>query len=153
MAVTITKLSDGETVFGNKRVTIADLSAITYVPSGVPIAAADVGLGTILGAQIIGGSATAALMRWFWDTTNLKLMATFPTGGATVPVTLIAPVTASSAVTGLCGTGAQTASAVDGVTPTVAGTATAQAFTGGIGKEPGAIALTNCTVRVMFIGI
>ena len=152
MAVTITKVSDGESVFGNKRVVTVDLSAITYAANGVPIAAADVGLGTIQGAWILGGSATAALLGWWWDTTNLKLMATFPTGGASAPGTLIAPVTATSSVTGACTAGIATATAVDATRPTFAGTAAAQALVAGVAIQPGAIALTNCTVRVMFVG-
>jgi len=152
MAVTITKVADGEWSIGNKIGVIVDLSAITYVSSGVPIAAGDVGLGKILGAQILGGSATAALLNWFWDSTNLKLMAFFPTGGASTPGTLIAPVLTASSVTGNCTAGGQTASSVDVTTPTITGTAVAQALVAGVSKESGAIALTNCTVRVMFIG-
>ena len=153
MAVTITKVADGETVFGNKRVVVVDLSAITYVAGGIPIAAADVGLGGILGASVLGGSATSALLGWFWDTTNSKLMAVFPTGGASAAGSLTAPVLATSAVAGQCAAGGATASSVDATRPTVAGTAAAQVLTGGVGIEPGAIALTGCVVRVVFVGL
>jgi len=152
MAVTINKVADGEWSLGNKIAVIVDLSSITYVAGGVPIAAGDVGLGKILGAQILGGSAESAVLNWFWDTTNLKLMATFPTGGATVPVTLIPPVATASAVSGACTAGIATASAVNAVTPAITGTAAAQVLVAGVSKEPGAIALSACRLRVMFIG-
>jgi len=137
MSVTLTKVADSDNVVGRFRSVMYDMAFDNSYPAGgEAITPANVGLSKILGVTVKGGNAAHPKLIYGWDTTNNKLLAFFPTGGATAaPTSLANPIVT---------TGSATASAVDAVTPNI---------TPGQGVEVGATAdLSSITLRVEFIG-
>lgn len=137
MALTLARVLEGANVEGKLRSDCFDVTLDnSYVGGGMVILAATVGFRVLLGARVIGGNAAAGAYNWWWDTANSKLMAFYPTGGATASPAAVA----DPKVT----TGASTASAVDATTPNI---------TPGKGKELlGTTDASTLRVRVQFFG-
>ncbi len=150
MSLTITRVPDGEDLWGRRRVTMYDLTLDDdYVAAtGYPIAAQDVGFKSLYGALVIAANQAAGKLLFVFDKNNdagevsstLRLRAFFPTGGAaTAPTALNAPVgiTAAGAV-------AVTGDADDA----------AVVVTPGVAKEVAESAnLATIKLRVVFFGL
>jgi len=146
MALTFTRIADGEDVWGRTKVKYLDITLDSSYPAsaGYVINAQDVGLKYIRGAQVVGGNQASGTLLYAFDNgttagvlkTSTILRCYQPTGGGgTNPTTLAAPIVSS---------GVATASAVDATTPTIVP---------GIGKEVANTAsLTAYIVRVRFEG-
>jgi hypothetical protein len=121
MALTITRVPDGNDVWGRTKIEYRDLTLDdAYAAStGYVINAQDVGLRQVFGAAVVGGNQAAGKLSFIFDfnasagdlRTAVRLRAFFPTGGATsAPSALANPIVTS---------GASTASAVDATTPNI----------------------------------
>ncbi len=177
MAITITRVPDGDDVWGRTKVCWKDITLDASYPAtnGYVINASDVGLKSILGAKVVGGNQTAGKLSFVFDfnatagdlTTAVRLRAFFPTGGAgTSPTTLAAPIPSGGAIT-VAGTA--TGSVASGSTPVTSSaangaivsvpatglTATQAAGSGvpGVAKEVANTGdLSTVIVRVFFSG-
>lgn len=142
MALTYTAVDEdvqGKYRVITKKVTLDD----SYPAGGEAITAAAVGLSKIVKARIVGANAAAGRLLWYWDPTNGKLMAFYPTGGDAVsPAALADPAVATTpdaGATNLTGSAAK---------PTLAGVVTP-----GRGKEvKAATDLSTCEVTMEFVG-
>jgi hypothetical protein len=184
MALTFNKVPDGFDVWGKTYVNIFDVVLDNSYPlsTGYVINAQDVGLKGLKGAQVVGGNKAAGAVLAWADLapastgavipTSLALRVFLPTGGATAPATLTAPVVAASVTGAITVAGTATGTIPAGgttVTSTAANGAivsvpaagltasaaagTAGAVTAGIGKEVGNTTdLSALIVRVMFFG-
>jgi len=189
MAITLTPVRNGEDTWGRTRVTLFDVTGDTSYPltAGYVINAQDVGLKFILGAQVEGGNKAGGTVIPHFDfgtpagvpATSAILRLFLPTGGATAPATLTAPVGAASAgtivvtngtitagvITVAAGATPVTSVAADGTTvasaanPTQAASTaaftptTGGALTAGIGKEVGNTTnVSSLIYRVRFLG-
>lgn len=191
MAATFYRIQDSEDVWGKHRVIAYDILLDTYnLTNGIVINAGDVGLVRITGAQIVGSNKAGGAVHPCLDfgtltgseQSSVALRLFNPTGGATAPATLTAPVgtmggsataaaqtvtmggTATGTIPGgatpVTSTSAQPAVSVPatGLTAT-AGTSAVPAsgltaaLTGGIGKEvANATDVSTLTYRVLFFG-
>lgn len=180
MALTFTPVRNAEDIWGRTKTTVFDITGDTSYPltNGYVINAQDVGLKYIFGAQIQGGNKASGAVLAMLDlgttpggvpNTSAAFRLFLPTGGATAPATLTAPVAAAGAGTIVVTNGAITIEA--GATPVTSiaanglgiatqATSTA-AFTGttggaltaGIGKEVGNTTnVSTLTYRVRFFG-
>lgn len=182
MSLTLTPVRGAEDVWGRTRTTVFDITYDTSYPlsAGYVINAQDVGLKNFLSAHVEGGNKAAGAVLPIFDfgtpagvpATSVIARLFLPSGGATAPATLTAPVAAGAAggaitiggtatatpaagATPVTSTGAQPAIPVDlsGVTATPA-TGAAAALTAGIGKEVGNTTnVSTIIVRVRFFGI
>ncbi len=184
MALTITKVRDSFDIWGKSQTAVFDITLDTSYPltNGYPIAAGDVGLRSIVSARVEGSNKAGGAVLPVLDfgaigtspglaNTSVILRLFHPSGGATAPATLTAPVAGGAAggaitiggtatatpaggATPVTSTGAQPAIPVDltNVTATPAAGAAA-ALTAGIGKEVGNTTnVSALTYRVRFIG-
>lgn len=137
MALTFTRVPDGEDIWGRTRVRFVDITLDNSYPltNGYVINAQDVGMKGIFGAKVIGGNKASGAILPTIDLgtvagappTSAILRAFLPTGGASAPATLTAPI--------------------------VSGGAGASTLVAGIGKEVGNTTdMTSIIIRVMFIG-
>ena len=192
MALTLTPVRNAEDVWGRTKTTVFDITGDTSYPltAGYVINAQDVGLKFIFSARVEGcNKAGGAVLPVFDFGTPAGLPATstilrlfLPTGGATAPATLTAPVagaTVAGAITvtnGAISIAASTATPDVGATPVTSTGAqpaipvtfgaitqatttatqaagTAGALTAGIGKEVGDTTdVSSLIYRVRFFG-
>ncbi len=177
MSLTLTKVRDSEDVWGKTRTVLFDVAFDTSYPlsAGYVINAGDVGLKNIFSARAEGGNKAAGAVLPVLDlgtpagiaASSAILRLFLPSGGATAPATLTAPVVAANGAPGL-GTLAVTTTPDAGATnltgsaakPALAGVfsgalaaGSAGAATAGIGKEVGDTTdVSSITVRVRFFG-
>lgn len=140
MADTFTLVADD--VIGSKRVVVMDITTDSYTAGGIACTG-KVPLRRIASARRCGGNAAANNYLWMFDTTNKKIVASYPTGGdATSPASVADPTvvtTPDAGSTGLTGSAAK---------PALAGVVTP-----GRGKEVKASTdLSSLTVRFEFTG-
>ena len=180
MAITAKPVRGGEDVWGKSYAKLFDITLDTSYPltTGYVINATDMGLKGFFGAQVVGGNKASGAVLPSFDLgsavvtganlppTSLALRVFLPTGGATAPATLTAPVVAG---TGLSLAGTATGTIPAGATPvtstaangaivsvpatglTISGSGT---LTAGIGKEAGNTTdLSSITIRVRFVGM
>jgi hypothetical protein len=143
MALTITRVPDGNDVWGRTRIEYRDITLDTSYPTGgYNIRASDVGLSNIFGATLVSTSEGRLLTTFnkvVGEATfagSITMRINYPTGGATAaPASLSDPIVTS---------GGATATAVNAATPNI---------TPGWGK---AVAtgtdLSSVTIRVRFEG-
>lgn len=62
------------TVFGNRRVVIADVTVGTYATGGIALAPSLVGLTTIEHVSVGSGNVSTAFYNTVWDRANAKLI-------------------------------------------------------------------------------
>lgn len=131
MATTITRIPDGEDVWGRTHVKVVDVTLDNSYPAtnGYVINANDVGLKGIRAVQVVGGNKAAGKLNFLadllgtgvagQDVTAVALRAFFPSGGAgTAPTSLAAPVITEGAITnGAISIAASTATPDAGGTP------------------------------------
>jgi hypothetical protein len=191
MSLTLTRVVGSEDVWGRTRTVVYDVQFDTSYPltNGYTINASDVGLKNFLDAALVGGNkASGAVLPHLEFSLGLPassavLRLFLPTGGATAPATLTAPVagaTTSGAITvtnGAISIAASTATPASGATAVTSTSAqpaipvtfgaitqatttasiaagTAGALTAGIGKEVGnATDASSITARFRFFGI
>lgn len=121
MSLTITRVPDGNDVWGRSKIQYVDITLDTSYPAstGYVINAQDVGLKSIRGAQCVGGNQASGGMSLAFDNgsaagvlkTSVAMRVWQPSGGGgTNPTTIQDPKVSS---------GASTASAVDATTPTI----------------------------------
>lgn len=130
MAITLTPVRNGEDTWGRTKTTLFDITGDTSYPltNGYVINAQDVGLKNFLSARVEGGNKAGGAVLPVFDfgtpagipTTSTILRLFLPTGGASAPSTLTAPVAAITEGAITVTNGAITAGA-----NTVGGTATA----------------------------
>ena len=104
MSLTLTPVRNGEDTWGRTKVTLFDVTLDTSYPltAGYVVNAQDVGLKNILSARVEGGNKAAGAVLPVFDfgapagvpATSTILRLFLPTGGATAPATLTAPVVA-----------------------------------------------------------
>jgi hypothetical protein len=180
MSVTLTRVPDGEDVWGRTRVTMFDVALDTSYPltGGYVINAQDVGLKAFKGVDIVGSNKAGGAVLPIFDLTSLTspgqlptslaLRLFLPSGGATAPATLTAPVggtagaiTVAGTATGTIPAGGTTvtSTAANGAIVSVPGTgltasqATGGAVVAGIGKEVGNTTdVSTLIYRVRFLG-
>lgn len=110
MSVAITRVPNGEDVWGMHYVKYVDIALDSSYPAvaGYVINATDVGLKGILGAQVVGGNKASGKLNYLVDLlgtgiagqskTSMALRAFFPTGGANAaPATLANPTLSTGA--------------------------------------------------------
>lgn len=190
MSITLTPVKPAQDIWGRTRVNVFDLLLDDDYPTGgYTINAQDVGLKTFIGAELIGGDGDQLPLQFGFNLlasagdlqTSLKLLAYFPTGGATAPTTLSAPtvtpsvggITAGAITMGGTATGTVPAGGVTvtstaangaiisvpstGLTATAANptqAASTSALAAGLGKEVGNGGdLGTVQIRVRFTGI
>jgi hypothetical protein len=131
----------------------------SYSTGGVPVAASLFNFG-ILEHVIIQGVAGARLNA-DWDDVNKKIVLSYPTGGATAPATIVAPVAAAPgngtlAVTTTPDAGSTTMTgsvAKPALAGVVSGALAAPALTAGVGKEVAASTdVSSVTIKVLVFG-
>lgn len=138
MALTFTKVPDGDNVEGRYRTSQWDVTLDnSYVPGGYAITGPNVGLRRIGTAEFMGAKGTLANSAGVvpnWDSVNGKLMLIYPTGSTiAAPAALGDPIVAAGAV-------AVTGVAADG------------RFTAGRGKEVAAATdVSTITFRMKFV--
>lgn len=153
--ITITRVPDGNDVWGRTQISYRDITLDSSYPltDGYVINAQDIGLKTIFGAQVVSGNKASGALKYGFDfgtvagslKTSVALRAFFPTGGATTPATLVAPISGASS-------GAITNGAITAGANTVGGTATATPAAGATpvtstGAQPAIpVVLTSVTV-------
>lgn len=162
MAVTYTRVPDGNDVWGRTLIKIVDITLDSSYPltNGYVIQASDVGMKGLFGAKVIGGNKASGAVLPAIDLgtvagappTSAILRLFLPTGGGTAPATLTAPVGGTAgALTVAAGATPVTSTAANGagiVTQAAGG-----AFVAGIGKEVGNTTdVSSIIVRVLFIG-
>lgn len=138
MAATITKVRNGEDVWGKTRVQFVDFTGDTSYPTGgYTISPAAVGMKAIIGADIVGANAAGGNIQASWNNSTGKLMLSYPSGGgATSPAALSDPAIASGAT-------AVTSAAANGSSDLVPGR----------GKELAAATnVSTLTFRLQFFG-
>lgn len=137
MAMTIVEVNDGIDVFGRHRTGVFDLTYPNpFVAGGIPITAAEFGINRLDGMFFIGGNPASVVLLPGFDTTNSKVMLSYPTGGVAVPATVdgeIDPIIDAGAV------------------PVLGDDATGT-FQAGRGKEVDAVDMSGITVRAVVIG-
>lgn len=148
MAASIIRNKQAEDVWGHTRIQVITLTADSSYPStGYPIYAAPLGFKQITGAQVQGISGTLANSGGLIPVIDLKTLAQtsgvtlrffYPTGGATAPASLAAPVgSIPSGSTAVESTSAQPAVALEA----------------GLGKEVAADTdLSTVTVTLLLMG-
>lgn len=162
MALTFTAVAGSLDYWGHYVVELFDIALDTsYVTGGYAVTAANFGTGrTLAGMQFVGGNAASGQALPVFDTVNSKIKMWFPTGGASAPTSLTAPVAAAAGA----GTFAATATPAAGATPVTStsaqpaipvvftGALAAAALTGGIGIEIGSAAnLSTLTYRALVL--
>lgn len=190
MSLTLTPVRDAEDVWGRTYTKVFDVTFDSSYPltNGYVINAQDVGLKSFISARVEGGNkASGAVLPVFDFGTPAGVPATsviarlfLPSGGATAPATLTAPVVAATGggtvaitngaitagaitvaagatpVTSTAANGAGIASAANPTQATSTGVITggsAGAVTAGIGKEVGNTTdVSSVIVRVRFFG-
>lgn len=121
MPLTITRVPDGNDVWGRTNIQYVDIALDNSYPAstGYVVNAQDVGLRLIKGATVVGGNQASGGMVLAFDNgsaagvlkTSVNLRVWQPSGGGgTNPTTIADPIVSS---------GAATASAVDATTPTI----------------------------------
>jgi hypothetical protein len=96
----------------------------------------------IEGVSFVGGNAASAAYLFQWDTTNKKIIVSYPTGGGTSPAAVADPVVAVTVPAG-----------ATPVTSDAAQPDLVEVLTPGRGKEVAAATdLTSLTVRVQVVG-
>lgn len=179
MSVTLTRVPDGEDIWGRTRVTLFDVALDTSYPltNGYVINAQDVGLKGFKAAKVVGSNKAGGAVLPVLDLasisspgqlpTSLAFRLFLPTGGGTAPATLTAPVGGSAGAITIAGTATGTipaggtavtsTSASPAVSVPAAGLtasqATGGAFVAGIGKEVGNTTdVSSLIYRVQFFG-
>lgn len=189
MSLTITPVRNAEDTWGRTKTTLFDITGDSSYPltAGYVINAQDVGLKYFFSAQVQGGNKAGGAVLPVFDfgtpggvpATSTILRLFLPTGGATAPATLTAPVAAAGAGTIVVTNGAITAGAITvaaGATPVTSTAAngsgiasaanptqatstaaftgtTGGALTAGIGKEVGDTTnVSSLIYRVRFFG-
>jgi len=150
MALTLTPVRNAEDVWGRTKTTLFDITGDTSYPltAGYVINAQDVGLKFFFSARVEGGNKAGGAVLPVFDfgtpagvpATSAILRLFLPTGGATAPSTLTAPVAAAGAGTIVVTNGAITAGAItvtDGAVSIGAGgtPVTSTAANGAIGTQ------------------
>lgn len=187
MSLTLTPVRNGEDIWGRTHTTLFDVTLDASYPltNGYVINAQDVGLKAFLSAQVEGGNKSAGAVLPVFDfgtpagipPTSVALRLFLPTGGASAPATLVAPVAAvtEGAITnGAISIAASTATPDAGGTPVTStgaqpaipvvfgeitqATSTiaagSGALTAGIGKEVGNTTnVSTIIIRVRFFGL
>ena len=137
MAMQIVEANDGQDVFGRHRVGVFDLTFPNpFVAGGIAVTAVEFGMNRLDGMYFIGGNPASAVLLPGYDTTNLKVMLSYPTGGVSVPATVdgaIDPIIDAGAV------------------PVLGDDATGT-FQAGRGVEVDAVDMSGITVRAVVIG-
>jgi len=162
MSLTFTAVAGSLDYWGHYIVQMWDIALDTsYVTGGYAVTAANFGAGrTLVGMQFVGGNAASGQAIAAFDTVNSKIKMWFPTGGASAPTSLTAPVTAAPGA----GTFAATATPASGATAVTStsaqpaipvvftGALAAPALTGGSGIEIGSTAdLHTLTYRALVL--
>jgi hypothetical protein len=158
MALTLTRKSDGQDVWGKTNVGFwtAVPAASDYPTNGYPITPANVGLRTIRDVFVLGGNQASKQLYYQWDSVNGKLIFMLPTGGASAPATLVAPASAAGTLSG-------TATPAAGATPVtstssqpaipVTITGGAGSLTAGVGLEVGSLTdVSSISLDLLILG-
>ena len=166
MALTFTKLPNGEDVFGSHRIVFYDvLCDSSYSAGGYAIASADVGLGYLYGAQVLGLNTAGAgfVFQWNQQTGKLQAFVAGTTSG-TIAVTEPAVVVKGGTLGEAIGINPDTnggvlskAAATDRTIPAQtffgrAGITAAFAGSAGSMAEVSGAALAGVSVRLQFVG-
>ena len=182
MSLTLSRVPDGEDIWGRTRTTLFDVACDTSYPltNGYTINAADVGLKFFKSARVEGANKAAGAILPMLDfgtfvagsaalPSAVALRLFNPTGGATAPSTLTAPVVAvtegavtiGGTATGTIPSGGTTVTSTSaspavsvpatGLTGTIA--AGSGTLTGGIAKEvANATNVSTLSFRIRFFG-
>ena len=144
MAIGLSRTGDADDIQGRLRAVNWTVTGdASYPTNGYTITAASVGLGTIVAVDFQGGNAASATLTYQWVNSTTKLRFILPTGGASAPATLVAPVAAAPGVgtfvvttTPDAGATTMTGSvAKPALVGVITGALAAPAVTAGIGKE------------------
>ena len=178
MSLTLTKVRDSEDVWGKTRTVVYDIQFDSSYPlsAGYTLNAQDVGLKNFFDGSVVGGNKAAGAVAPHLEfslglpISSAVLRLFLPSGGATAPATLTAPVAGGGAgtivvsgtatgtipagATAVTSTSASPAVSVPATGLTAAFTPGAGgAITAGIGKEVGNTTdVSSITVRVRFFG-
>lgn len=177
MSLSLTRVRDSEDVWGRTKTVLYDVVLDSSYPltAGYVINAQDVGLKNIFSGRAEGGNKASGAVLPVLDfgtpagipASSAILRLFLPSGGATAPATLTAPVAAANGVPGIgtitvtttpdagatTMTGSAAKPALVGVITGALAAGTAGAVTAGIGKEVGNTTdVSSITVRVRFFG-
>jgi hypothetical protein len=124
MAITIAKNKRGPEVHGSRKIVYADLTLDNSYPTGgYALTAAQFAARKIEFVEVVGGNAAAGRLLFHWDSTNKKLIALYPTGGAAASPAALADPAITAGGTGqnpvIPGRGKEVANATDLSTITV----------------------------------
>lgn len=160
MSTTFSSVTNSRTVPGNRYMTQVTLTGPTsYTTGGIAYTPSTFGLDYNVDAIVIQSVSGGMLGRW--DRANKKILLFYPTGGASTPATVTAPVAAAPALGTLAATVTPDAGATtmtgSAAKPTLnavfSGTPAAPALTAGIGKEVAASTdVSSITIEVLAFG-
>jgi hypothetical protein len=160
MSTAFSSVTNSRTVPGNRYMTQVTLTGPTsYTSGGIAYTPSTFGLDYNVDAVVVLAVSGGLLAQW--DRANQKIKLLYPTGGASAPATVTAPVAGAPGLGTLGGT-ATPASGATAVTSTSAqpaipltmtGAPTAPALTAGIGKEVAASTdVSSITIECLAFG-